>query len=371
MTGEEQGENRPCLCLCASACGMCAVFARERWVAWGHEGRRRRECEKSTTLPRCAFLPATHPYTSPAPPSCRCARHPSLFHTSGVACLAGRHGCLLGWRMGGSGGCGGVGVLERRWRAIEWHLLSWDEGQAGSWLWRLRCRRRWHEAGWVQQGWWRRQQAVDGLNGEPFAQTAWHLLEWKHPYIHTNTHTNTHSWQHTPIYASMHTNWHSVLLLLLHLVTLLDYFSPHTSGFLKAAMSSTELPFKGVFNCSLLTWTVSARHQGSFMYVANYFPCCLVPSVSTCLFRLLSSFSSGFSKPNTVNEPWSWHLQESNNYINVSCSNIPNLCLVTCHHPKRIHKWTEQEKGWGSESTLKEWGLVIYCEIRINMLITS
>lgn len=89
-----------------------------------------------------------------------------------------------------------------------------------------------------------------------------HDISWNES---THTHTHTHSWQHTLVYASMHTNWHSVLLLLLCHFPLLDYFSPHTSGFLKAAMSSTELLFKGVFICSLLTWTVSARHRGSFM----------------------------------------------------------------------------------------------------------
>lgn len=73
------------------------VFERERWVSgWlgGRGGRRWRECENSTTLPHCAFLPDAVPLTSPPPLS---------LHTLGVACLACRHGCLLGWQRGGCG----------------------------------------------------------------------------------------------------------------------------------------------------------------------------------------------------------------------------------------------------------------------------
>lgn len=89
---------------------------------------------------------------------------------------------------------------------------------------------------------------------------------------------------HTPIHTRMlpmHTNWHSAILLLLCHFPLLDCFSPHTSGFLKAAMSSTELPFKGVF-IGPLTWTVSGRHRGSFMLPITL-PCRLVASISACL----------------------------------------------------------------------------------------
>lgn len=113
---------------------------------------------------------------------------------------------------------------------------------------------------------------------------------------------NTHSWRHTPVYASVHTNWHAAILLLLCHFPLLDYFSPRTSGFLKAAMSSSELPFKGVFICSLLTLD-SVRATPGFIYVANYFSPPPSPFHLYLSFPLLSSFSSGVSKPNTVNEP--------------------------------------------------------------------
>lgn len=109
--GEERGENRLRMCLCASACGMCVVFVRKRWVAWGHGGRRWRECEKSTTLPHCAFLPATHPSPSPALAVLSIRLPPLSIRTSGVACLARRHGCLLGWWWRWS--------FQGRWRATE------------------------------------------------------------------------------------------------------------------------------------------------------------------------------------------------------------------------------------------------------------
>lgn len=119
-----------------------------------------------------------------------------------------------------------------------------------------------------------------------------HDISWNESTPHTHTHTNTHFWQHTPVYASVHTNWHSALLLLHCHFPLLDYFSPHTSGVLKAAMSSTELPFTLVFICSLLTWTVSAPHRGSFMLPITSLAAQSLPSLPVFSSFILFLFGS-------------------------------------------------------------------------------
>lgn len=64
---------------------------------------------------------------------------------------------------GGAGGC--LGFVEGGGGQLSDICSAEARGQAAAWHRRLQCWRRWHEAGLVQQ-------AVDGLNGEPFAQTA-------------------------------------------------------------------------------------------------------------------------------------------------------------------------------------------------------
>lgn len=54
------------MCLCASACGMCAVFVRERWVAWGHGGEAMEGVRKIYNAPTLC-IPIRH---QPLPLSC-------------------------------------------------------------------------------------------------------------------------------------------------------------------------------------------------------------------------------------------------------------------------------------------------------------
>lgn len=83
---EEWGENRRCMRLCASACGMW--FVRERWVARRQRGEATEGVRKNRS----------HAVDPCLMPSRRSARHPSLFtrrvspawHVGTAACQGGR-----------------------------------------------------------------------------------------------------------------------------------------------------------------------------------------------------------------------------------------------------------------------------------------
>ena len=110
---------------------------------------------------------------------------------------------------------------------------------------------------------------------------------------------------------------------------------PSTSSFLKAAMSSTESPLKGVFHLHSTN-----ADQGSFA-VPITSPSSPLPLPSPpVLHRLSSSFSSRFFSENQT--PLMNHAADicgkATTTLTWATATSPNVCLVTCHLPKRIHK---------------------------------
>ena len=145
---------------------------------------------------------------------------------------------------------------------------------------------------------------------------------------HTHTHkyallANTHTHPCFPC-----TNCHSALLLLLRHFPLLDCSSTPHFKFPQSRHVQHGIAAQRRFSSAVdeRPTRVHSRYQ----LLSRRHRCRRVPSIST---RPLPSFIlfplslGGFSrKPNAVNEPWSWHLWESSNYINVSDGDIPK-CL--------------------------------------------
>lgn len=128
-------------------------------------------------------------------------------------------------------------------------------------------------------------------------------------------------------------------------------------------MSSTELPFTDIFICSLLTWTVSAWHQGSFTFAANYFPG-LFPSL-TCLFVFYPlSLQVSWNQTSLMNHEADICKKETTTSMWVAVTAQISALSPATTQREYISKWNKKMDG--SESTLKEWGLVIYCGIKIN-----
>ncbi|KAK2917427.1 hypothetical protein Q8A73_004173 [Channa argus] len=270
------------MCLCA--CGVCVVvvvvFVGMRWVARGQRvvggGVGSVKTLQRTHAVDSCLPPTSSPFpilSSLASPSCRHARHPFSLHTSALVVVVmefskGGGGQLSdicsaemrGRRAPGIGGC--------RVRGVGTRLAGYSRGGgSGSRRWMALTENR-----LLKQ----------------------HDISWNES---AHTHANTHSWQRTAVYAFLCAHWHSVLFLLLCLLALLDYFSPRTSGFLKAAMSSTEMPFKGVFICSLQTWTVSARHRGSFVLPITFPAAESLPSLPVFSSFILHLFRFPETKP--------------------------------------------------------------------------
>lgn len=137
-----------CMCLCAM------WFCKGEVGGLGAEGEAMEGARKnrSHTVHACLM------------PSHRAAATPLSSH---VGCRPPGTAAWLPVRVAECGGVfrGGGGQLS--------DICSAEAGgRQAPGIGRRRCWRHWHEAGWVQQERRCQQQAVDGLNGEAFAQTA-------------------------------------------------------------------------------------------------------------------------------------------------------------------------------------------------------
>lgn len=144
-----------CMRLCASACAMW--FCKGEVGGLGAEGEAMEGARKnrSHTVHACLM------------PSRRAAAATATPLSSHVGCRPPGTAARLPVRVAEGGGVfrGGGGQLS--------DICSAEAGgRRAPGIGRRRCWRHWHEAGWVQQERRCQQQAVDGLNGEAFAQTA-------------------------------------------------------------------------------------------------------------------------------------------------------------------------------------------------------
>lgn len=156
-------------------------------------------------------------------------------------------------------------------------------GQAGSWHWRPRCWRRWREAGSRRGGGTGSRRWMALTENRLLKQ---HDISWNGG---SHTHTNMHSWQtHTPIHAFRAQTATPPSFSCSVTSLYLTAPQPHTSSFLKAAMSSTESPLKGVFHLQ------STNARPGFIHGTNYFPVVTAAAASLpsppVLYRLSSSF---------------------------------------------------------------------------------